>query len=154
MAGRLQAEIKQSKPFTSLREEALLNLWRTTDALNHAPQQLLRTHGVSQTQYNALRILRGAGKDGLPAGEIGARMVTRDPDITRLLDRLERDGLARRGADKSDRRIVRARITPKGLNLLARLDHPLMQLIEQTLGHMKDARLKALIGLLEEARGQ
>ncbi len=154
MPGKLQAQIKQSKPFVSLREEALLNLWRTSDQLNHVLQQLLKSHGISHTQYNVLRILRGAGPEGLATGEIAARMITRDPDITRLIDRLERAGLARRAGQKGDRRVILARITPKGLKLLGELDHPLMQLIEEKLGHMTDSRLRTLVGLLEQIRAE
>ncbi|MBZ5602574.1 MAG: MarR family transcriptional regulator [Acidobacteriia bacterium] len=149
----LRREIKQSKPFANLREETLLNIWRTADAVSQDLQRLLKSHGVSQTQYNVLRILRGAGKAGIASGEIGSRLIARDPDITRLMDRLERAGLAQRGRLKEDRRVILARITPKGLKLLADLDHPVMQLIDQTLGHMNASRLKTLIGLLEEARG-
>ncbi len=149
---KLREEIKQSKPFANLREETLLNLWRTADAVSHGLQQILKSYGVSQAQYNVLRILRGAGKDGLACGEIGARLIARDPDITRLIDRLEKAGLARRGRMEGDRRVILAQITAKGLKLLGELDHPLEQLIDRTLGHMQDSRLKLLISLLEEAR--
>jgi DNA-binding MarR family transcriptional regulator len=150
---KLQTEIKQSKPFGSLREEAMLNVMRTADYIEQVFQEQFKSHGISQTQYNVLRILRGAGKDGLACGEVGARMITRDSDITRLIDRLERAGLAKRARPERDRRVILARITPKGLKLLRELDHPLMDLIERTLGHMQDSRLKTLVRLLEQARG-
>jgi DNA-binding MarR family transcriptional regulator len=150
--GKLGKEIKQAKPFVNLREETILNLLRTVDHVTHGLQRLLKSGGISQTQYNVLRILRGAGPEGLASGEIAARMIARDPDITRLLDRVERAGLARRARSERDRRVILARITTKGLKLLQEFDHPVMQLIDQTLGHMKEARLKTLIGLLEEAR--
>jgi DNA-binding MarR family transcriptional regulator len=148
----LRDEIKQSKPFVNLREETLLNLWRTSDFVSQELQQLFKSHGVSHTQYNVLRILRGAGKAGLACGEISSRMIARDPDITRLMDRLERAGLARRGRLKHDRRVILASITAKGLKLLDDLDHPVVELIDKTLGHMNDSRLKTLITLLEQAR--
>lgn len=151
--GKLGGEIKQTKPFVNLREETLLNLWRTADFVSQDLQQLLKSRGISQTQYNVLRILRGAGKQGLASGEIGSRMIARDPDITRLMDRLEAAGLAKRSRLDQDRRVILARVTAKGLKLLQDLDHPVMELIDQTLGHMKDSRLKTLIALLEQARG-
>jgi DNA-binding MarR family transcriptional regulator len=149
---KLRTEIKQTKPFANLREETLLNLWRTADAVSQGFQPLLKAHGISEPQYNVLRILRGAGKTGLACGEIGARMIQRDPDITRLIDRLERAGLAKRMRLKQDRRVILVGITGKGLKLLEELNHPLEQLMDVTLGHMPDSRLKQLIGLLEEAR--
>ncbi len=148
----LREEIKQSRPFVNIREETLLNLWRTADFVTQEAQQLFKSHGISQAQYNVLRILRGAGKEGLASGEIAARMIARDPDITRLMDRLERAGLARRSRLKDDRRVILASITARGLKLLDDLDHPVLQLIDKTLGHMNDSRLKTLISLLEQAR--
>jgi DNA-binding MarR family transcriptional regulator len=153
MAGRLQAEIRQSRPFPTLREEALANLWRTAALLEEPLHQLFKSLGISFTQYHVLRILRGAGKDGLPTGEIGGRMIARDPDITRLMDRLEGAGLAKRSRGLGDRRVILTRITPKGLKLLDRLDHPVEELISRILGHMPEPQLRLLIGLLEEARG-
>jgi len=149
---KLQAELKQTKPFVSLREEALLSLWRTADVLDAPLQQLFKSHGISRTQYNVLRILRGAGKSGIPSGEIAGRMLTRDPDVTRLIDRLERASLATRSRSASDRRIILVRISANGMKLLGRLDHPVLRVIEQTLGHVKDSRLRTLIRLLEELR--
>ncbi len=105
----------------SPEESAFLDLARTTDLLSRGPVQVLRTEDLSPTQYNVLRILRGA-PEGLLCGEIASRMITRDPDITRLLDRLEKRGLISRCREATDRRTVMARITPEGLELLARLD--------------------------------
>jgi hypothetical protein len=102
--GKLREELKQGKPFRNLREEAILNVWRTGDLVANRLHQLLKTHGISQTQYNVLRILRGAGSDGLPCGEIAGRMLTRDPDTTRLMDRLVRRGFAHRTRLRQDRR--------------------------------------------------
>ena len=151
---KLQAEIKQSRPFDSLREEAFLNVWRTADHFSQALQALFKSNGISHAQYNVLRILRGAGRDGLASSEIAARMITRDPDVTRLMDRLERAALARRYRQEQDRRVILSKITPKGLKLLQDLDHPVLQLIEETLGHMEDSRVKSLSRLLEVARAR
>jgi DNA-binding MarR family transcriptional regulator len=150
--GKLQDELQQRKPFRNLKEEAILNVWRTGDFVAQRLQQLLKTHGLSQTQYNVLRILRGAGEDGLPCGEIAGRLLTRDPDVTRLLDRLVRRRLARRTRITQDRRVILAKITPSGTHLLSGLDPLVDQLIDETLGHVKNARLQTLIELLEEVR--
>src|SRR6266404_9052852 len=104
-------------------EAAFLDLLRTTDMLSRGPAQVLKTEDLSATQYNVLRILRGA-PEGLPCGEIASRMITRDPDVTRLLDRLEKRGLISRRRETRDRRTVVAQITPHGSKLLARLDEP------------------------------
>src|SRR5579864_2545227 len=119
--GKLREELKQGKPFRNLKEEAVLNVWRTGDFVAHRLHLLLKIRGISQTQYNVLRILRGAGDHGLPSGEIAPRMLTHDPDITRLMDVLVRRRLARRVRLQQDRRVVLARITPAGVNLLAEL---------------------------------
>ena len=152
MSGRLQAELKQRKPFRSLEEEAYLNLVRTEDALTQKQVELFRTAGLSASQYNVLRILRGAGPDGLPCGEIVERMVTRDPDMTRLLDRLEKRGLAARSREEKDRRVVMNRITDEGLRVLKGLDAPLLELLSRELGHLGADKLRELVTLLELAR--
>src|SRR5438132_14365033 len=105
MARGIQAEIKQAKPFSSLEEEALLSLQRTADQLQWHASELLQPYGISPTQYNALRILRGAKDEGRSCSEIAARMINRDPDITRLIDRLERRGLGPRPPEEQDRRV-------------------------------------------------
>lgn len=153
MPSRLQTEIRQSKPFQSASEEAYLNLLRTADLLSQAVNATLKPFGLSETQYNVLRILRGAGKDGLACREIGSRMVTRDPDITRLLDRLEARGLVVRGREQQDRRVIVTRITRDGLTLLAGLDRPLNEVLEGKLRHVGIQKLRALIELLELVRG-
>src|SRR5918992_748846 len=124
MARRLRTEIHQTKPFASLEEEAFLNLQRTGDALLHGLEAALKPVGLSPSQYNVLRILRGAEAEGLACREVAERMVTRDPDITRLLDRLEARGLVIRARDREDRRVITVRITPEGLRLLQELDAP------------------------------
>ena len=152
MARTLQAELKTSKPFSSLEQEAMLSLARTAARLDHDMLDALRPYGLTPTQYNALRILRGAGSAGLCRNEVRDRLVAWVPDATRLLDRLEDTALVVRGREGDDRRFVRARITRKGLDLLARLDRVVTQLHERQLGHLGRKKLKALIELLEDAR--
>ncbi len=152
MAGRIQSELQQTKPIGSLEEEAFLNLQRTTAQLSQAMTELLKEHDLTPTQYNVLRILRGAGTAGLAAGEIGERMITRDPDVTRLLDRLERRGLVERWRCTEDRRVVWTRINAAGLDAIAPLDRPVDELHVDLLRHMGDDRLRQLVELLEVAR--
>ncbi len=135
-------------------EEALfLDLLRTTDILSRGPAQVLKTADLSATQYNVLRILRGA-PEGLACGEIASRMITRDPDVTRLLDRLEKRGLISRWRETKDRRTVMARIAPDGLKLLTRLDQPVQSAHRKQLGHLGRERLRTLTELLRLARSQ
>ena len=134
-------------------EVALLDMVRTCDLLSRGPAQVLKTEDLSGTQYNVLRILRGA-PEGLPCGEIASRMVTRDPDITRLLDRLEKRELISRCRETKDRRMVMARITPGGLKLLARLDLPIQEVHRKQLGHLGRERLRALAELLQASRAK
>jgi DNA-binding MarR family transcriptional regulator len=152
MSGRLAAEIKQTKPFGSLEEEAILNLHRTSSILLQVESEALKPHGLSLTQYNALRILRGAGPKGLACQEIAERMITRDPDVTRLLDRLEGRKLVGRARSSEDRRVVVTRITDAGLKLLASLDGQLRDMPRKILGHLGEKQLQSLVELLEEAR--
>jgi DNA-binding MarR family transcriptional regulator len=133
---------------TRIREEAaFMELMRTTDILSRPLAQVLKSEELSVTQYNVLRILRGV-PDGLPCGEIGKRMITRDPDITRLLDRLEKRQLISRNREPRDRRTVTARVTPTGLALLARLDKPVQDAYREQLGHLGEKRLSELSELL------
>lgn len=152
MTGRLREEIKQQRPFQSLEQEALLNVLRTADVLMQRLTAVLKPFKLSHSQYNVLRILRGAGPDGLACREISERMISRDPDITRLLDRLEARGLVARTRDEKDRRVVTARITPEGLRLLEALDEPIAEVDRQPLQHLGEQRLRTLIELLELAR--
>lgn len=133
-----------------LEEAAYLELLRTTDLLSRGIAQLLKGEELSATQYNVLRILRGS-PDGLACGEIGSRMITRDPDVTRLLGRLEKRKLIERGRDPEDRRTVMARITRDGLKLLAKLDEPIVQMHRRQLGHLGTHKLHGLIEVLLEA---
>ena len=134
-------------------EVAFLDLLRTCDLLSRGPAQVLKSEDLSATQYNVLRILRGA-PEGLPCGEIANRMITRDPDVTRLLDRLEKRGLISRWRETADRRMVMARITEDGLKLLDRLDEPVQVTHRRQLGHLGQERLQALAELLGVARSQ
>src|SRR5271166_4963283 len=132
----LQAELKQKIPFTSREQEAYLSLLRTADLLQAQVEARLKEFGLTGTQYNALRILRGAGAEGLPCREIGERMITHDPDITRLLNRLEDRGYVERLRDKRDRRIIYGKITPAGLKLLREMDEPIDKRGREMLRHV------------------
>jgi DNA-binding MarR family transcriptional regulator len=145
-----QSESKK-RQISSPEEVAFLELCRTTDLLSRRLAALLKTEDLSANQYNVLRILRGS-PDGLPCGEIGNRMITRDPDITRLLDRLEKRELISRCRETKDRRMVMARITPQGMELLARMDQPVQEAHRTQLGHLGRTRLRALTDLLRVAR--
>jgi DNA-binding MarR family transcriptional regulator len=150
--GRLLAELKQTKPFATSETEAILNLQKTADVLSRELEGFLKPYAISGTQYNVLRILRGAEPAGLKCSEIGERMVTHDPDITRLLDRIEKRGFIVRAREEKDRRVVRTRISATGLELLARMDSPVEQGARRMLGHMGRERLMQLIELLEAVR--
>jgi len=152
MAGRIQAEIKQGKPLGSVEEEVFLNLQRTANTLAQRIAELLRVHDLTPAQYNVLRILRGAGGDGLTASDIAGRMISRDPDVTRLVDRLEKRGLVERWRCSEDRRVVWTRLAQGGRELIDPLDAPVDELHRQMLAHMPPDRLQLLVELLEEAR--
>ena len=148
----LKTEIAQERPFDSREEEAVLNLMRTSDCLQRAFQRKMRTWGITSTQYNVLRILRGSQPRGLTCSGIGDRMITAEPDITRLLARLRALKLIRQQRDKRDRRVVWTQISPAGLALLAETDPVVQNLPRELLGHLGDDRLAELIHLLELAR--
>ena len=152
MTGKIQQELKQTRPFGNTEQEAYLNLLRTSNALLAGLSELLKAYDLTQTQYNVLRILRGAGEKGLTAGEVGERMITRDPDVTRLLDRLEKRGLVERWRCGEDRRVVHTRITRPGLDLISPLDERVTELHVRQLGHLGPERLATLIELLEATR--
>jgi DNA-binding MarR family transcriptional regulator len=134
-------------------EAAFLELVRTADVLSRGPAQALKAEDLSLNQYNVLRILRGA-LEGLACGEIAGRMITHDPDITRLLDRLEKRELIARRRETKDRRTVRARVTARGLRLLARLDQPVRAAHRRQLGHLGRERLRTLTLLLQVVRSK
>jgi DNA-binding MarR family transcriptional regulator len=148
----LQAELKQKIPFTSREQEAYLALLRTADALQSTIEAKLKEFGLTGTQYNALRILRGAGREGLPCSEVGERMITHDPDVTRLLDRLQSRGLVERIRGKRDRRVVCGKITAAGLKLLREMDGPVDKHGREMLRHVGQEKLRELIELLELVR--
>jgi len=149
---KLQDEIKQTKPFVNIETEVYLNLVRLTHDLADRVTRLLKTADLSMPQYNALRILRGAGPQGLACNEIATRMIHRVPDMTRLLDRLEAKGLITRERQPDDRRVVRTAIQPAGLDLIAPLDEPIATLHQDTLGRLGQERLTHLLTLIEDAR--
>lgn len=132
-------------------EAVFVDLLRTADQLSRGPAQFLKSHDLSPNQYNVLRILRGS-RDGLLCGEIAGRMITRDPDITRLLDRLEKRRLIARDRQTCDRRRVLARITPGGLDLLARLDEPICAIHRRQIGHLGERQLRLISRLLIACR--
>jgi DNA-binding MarR family transcriptional regulator len=150
MKPAVQSDLKP-KPGSSPEEIAHLELMRTTEALSQPFAHVFKSEDLSQTQYNVLRILRGA-PEGIPCGEIGNRMITRDSDITRLLDRLEKRSLVTRCRETKNRRTVWTRITPEGLALLARLDEPVRAAHVALLGHLGAERLNLLTDLLRLAR--
>jgi DNA-binding MarR family transcriptional regulator len=152
MTHGLKEELKQNAPFRSREQEAYLNLLRTADALETSVEAKLGEFGLTGTQYNALRILRGAGPEGLPCSEIGERMITHDPDITRLLNRLESRGFVRRVRGKSDRRVIYGKITAAGLRLLKEMDEPVEKHAREILKHVGREKLGELIALLELVR--
>jgi DNA-binding MarR family transcriptional regulator len=148
----LKQEIAQELPFASVEEEALLNLLRTSDCLERAFHLRTRAWGLSSTQYNVLRILRGAHPDGLTCSAIGSRMITAEPDTTRLLGRLKTLKLVSQQRDGKDRRVVWTLISEAGLVLLRQMDPVIRTLPGELLGHLKNKELAELIRLLELAR--
>lgn len=152
MAGKILEELQQRKPFRHLEEEVFLNIQRTADSMMQEIHDVLRPFGLSVTQYNVLRILRGAGAAGVTCKDIAARMITRDPDITRLLDRLERRNLLTRARAKEDRRFVSIRITDEGLALLGDLDLPIENKQLELMSHATPQQLRDVIELLELLR--
>jgi DNA-binding MarR family transcriptional regulator len=152
MPSRLQAEIKQSKPFASREHEAILGLLRTAAIVDHATDEALRPFGLTGTQFNVLRILRGAGQDGLCGREIGERMITKVPDVPRLLDRLEKAELISRERNTDDRRHVTARITAKGLQLVEAIGANGSSPVEKRFRKLTAAQLETLIQVLDTIR--
>jgi DNA-binding MarR family transcriptional regulator len=152
MSPRLQDEIQQTRPFVNLEDEVLVGLLRTADLALRPLAEVLKGRSLSHAQYNVLRILRGAGPAGLSCREVAERMVTREPDLTRLFDRLERRGLIARGREAKDRRVVVTRITREGLALVDSLDGPTAESARQALGHLGPEALRSLSRLLERVR--
>jgi DNA-binding MarR family transcriptional regulator len=152
MRSDLRAEIQQQKPFASVEQECFLNIERTGAVLHDAFERMLRPFGVSATQFNVLRILRGAGPDGLCRNEVRDRLVTRMPDVTRLLDRMEEAGLVTRVRSTADRRQVRTRLTPRGREVVDALDRPVAEEHHRRLGHLSHEQQRTLIELLSALR--
>lgn len=152
MANRILEEIRQTRPFATQQEEAVLNIVRTADALKRGGELLFRRHGITSAQYNVLRILRGAGNRGLHCSAIAERMITAEPDVTRLLMRMERLGLLVRHRDSSDRRMVTAIATAGGLQLLDELEAPLRELQERQFAMLSEDEIEALTDGLEKVR--
>lgn len=152
MNSRLQDELRQTRPFGSVVEEAALSVARTAAVIDHATAELFRQFGVTGTQYNVLRILRGAGDGGLCRFEIGERLVAQVPDVTRLLDRMEDAGLVVRARSDEDRRLVRTRITAEGLAVLDRIAEPLAELQRRRFRRLDAEQLRSLVDLLALVR--
>ncbi len=148
---RLRKEVGKKGGFASSEQEAYLNLLRTHDRLSGEFDQLFKSHGISDPQYNVLRILRGHNRP-LPVYHIASEMITRQPDITRLVDRLESAGLVRRDRGRDDRRVVEVALTTKGRGLLRKLDRPVARLHADQLGHLSAGQLRTLSRLLCKAR--
>lgn len=147
-----EKELMQTKPFSSPEEAVLLSVMVTAEQLKARAAELFKSKDLTHPQYNVLRILRGAGKDGRSCKEIGERMINRDSDITRMLDRLEKQGLITRERQTDDRRVVMAYITKKGLEVLSELDGPVNDSNRELLGHMSQKDLETLGRLLKKAR--
>ncbi|HUQ48447.1 MAG TPA: MarR family transcriptional regulator [Gemmatimonadaceae bacterium] len=152
MISELRTELKQNKPFPSLHEEASLNIQRTAGVLGDEFAPVLKPYGITGTQYNVLRILRGAEPDGLCRNEVRERLINKMPDATRLLDRMEAAGLVTRSREEEDRRMVRTRITTQGREIVDALDAPVGARHKQQLGHLSADELKTLVNLLTKAR--
>ena len=150
-SARLQQELGKKHPFDSPEQEALINLLRTNDQFQNQLGRVLRQHGLTTSQYNVLRILRGEGRP-MPSLDVARRMIQVVPAITGLIDRLEKQALVRRKRCSIDRRIVHVEITRKALAAIAKLDGPINELHEKLLGHLKRTELKELSRLLEKAR--
>ena len=153
MSPDLRHELRQQKPFGSLAQEAFLSVARTEAQLRESIERLLEPHGLTLTQYNVLRVLRGAESEGLCRNEIRDRLVTRMPDVSRLLDRMETAGLIHRVRSTTDRRQVNTTLTTKGRKLVNELDGPMAKAHEKQLGHLDAKQLKSLIDLPALARG-
>lgn len=153
MSTTLRDEIRQTRPFSSLEQEAYLSLGRTWAGLDHELGEALKPHGVTPTQYNVLRILRGAGEKGLCRSEIMERMIARVPDATRLLDRMESAGLIARARDAEDRRFVTTRITEDGLRLVGAAEESVMALHHRQFAELAEEDLRQLVRILELVRG-
>ncbi|MGB8474876.1 MAG: MarR family transcriptional regulator [Candidatus Acidiferrum sp.] len=141
-------------PALPVEDTLFISLLKTADSLGLEAEQVFKPRGLTGTQYNVLRILRGAEPHGLPCSGIGERMISHDPDMTRLLDRMEKRELISRVRQTTDRRVIKTRITPSGLALLRSLDQPVRELHKRQFRHIPAARLRILAKLLEEVRAR
>lgn len=151
---KLLKELKQTKPFDSPTTELIIHVMKTHEHLVGGLADVFKSRGLSLTQYNVLRILAGADPDGLPCREIRERTVNRVPDITRLVDRLETKGLARRARSAHDRRVIHIQITGAGLELLNELRQPVLDCQQRLLGHLAGNEMETLCALLEKIRSR
>lgn len=152
MAGLLQRELNKKNCFDLPEQEVFLSLLRTTSLLENVAERFFREYGLSIATFNVLRILRAAGKDGKTCSQIGEDMVARVPDVTRLVDRLEEAGLVKRSRERDDRRVVRVTLMPQGLEVVDKLNGPVLELHRLQLGHLTKSELSELTRLLERAR--
>jgi DNA-binding MarR family transcriptional regulator len=152
MAKENRTERKPHTHEAPIQALVFVSLLRTADAFSRVAEALVKTAGLSGAQYNILRVLRGAGEAGLGCNEIGCRLISRDPDITRLLDRMETRGLIARAREIKDRRVVKTRITAEGLRILRDLDAPMQELHRKQLRRLPEKKLRQLLLLLDEAR--
>jgi DNA-binding MarR family transcriptional regulator len=148
----IQREIRQRRPFRSRSQEGVVALLRTVDLVRRRLNQVVEGRGITLQQYNVLRILRGAGDDGLPTLEIAGRMIEHAPGVTRLLDRLDAKGLVRRKRSPEDRRRVLCHASPAALKLLAMLDASMDRADQEAMGMLEPGQLDAFIGLLDRIR--
>jgi DNA-binding MarR family transcriptional regulator len=149
----LKEELQQTRPFTSVEQEAYLSILRTAAVLSHEAEQLLKANGVTQAQYNILRILRGAGAEGLCRNEVASRLVTAMPDVTRLLDRMEASGWIERRREREDRRVVSTVLTAAGRRVADKLEGPLEKLHRGQFKGLEKGSLKRIVDILAEVRG-
>jgi len=147
----MNSRIKAACPgATGIEAQLFVAIAKTADMLTGQAEQLMKASGLTGAQYNVLRILRGAGPEGLPCSAVGERMISRDPDMTRMLDRMENRQWITRERQTDDRRVVKARVTDEGLKLLKKLDAPVRELHKQQFAHMSAARQKTLLELINE----
>ena len=154
MPKSLEEKLKQSKPFENLEVETFLNILRTHSLLADGANALFREFGITLVLYNLLRIVRGAGDEGIACSEISDRLVTRVPDVTRLVDRLVKSGLVTRHRPEHDRRVVLLNLTRKGARLLMRIEEPMLAYHRERMKHLNKAELKTLIALLTKLRAE
>ena len=150
---RLESDIRQTKPFASACQEAALSILHTADGLRRRHQEVMAPFGVTFQQYNVLRIVRGAGEEGIPSLEIAERMIERSPGMTRLLDRLEEKGLVTRTRSREDRRVVFCVLTAQGADLLEAMEPSVRGAEQRAMASLDVARLRELTGLLGDVRG-